>query len=89
MVKIQEEAILVSLGLPTFDDSDSDSKGSEDHPDAKALNDEEIGTQVPTEEINQNVLMKLLVKSNFNWIALSEMLKEDIAGANGSNLGKI
>ncbi|CAB3997221.1 Hypothetical predicted protein [Paramuricea clavata] len=91
LASIKEQAVLMSLGLQLFEDSDSDkSEGSEqDTDDMFSDNSEEnIKTNVQATPVpmQSNIVQDLLVKSNFNWYAMSEIVQEEIAGVDNTNV---
>ncbi len=88
LANIKEQAVLMSLGLQSPEESDSDkSEGSEQDTDDE-FSDENIKTdvQAPPIPIQPNILRDLLVKSNFNWFAMSEIAQEEIAGVDNANI---
>jgi hypothetical protein len=95
LANIKEKATLIAFGLSTFEDSDPDSSGGSESDagyDCDRVNESQNQVMevehTPEVEIKHQFLKELLVKSQFNWFALSELLITDVVGVNENNLKK-
>ena len=97
IANIKEEATLISLGLTRIENYDSDSSDgseSETEDDDLRLNaTDEVSTEatqgVHSVKINQHVAREILEKSQYNWFALSEIVKADIADVDDNNVNAV